>query len=242
MKRARLVLTVSLLLIVTVFAAAASALPLRTIERRIVIHRYAKPPWAGGPKPSENGHSNHYATFGKGVVWKTLPVEYVIDPDNPNDLTAQFVTSAITAAAQEWDSHTSAVLFAFGGKINDGSWDDEVSELDGRNEVLFDIYPDSNVIAVTAVWGYFSGPVPYREIVEFDILLNIFYDWGDGSIDKTVMDVQNIATHELGHGVGLADIYNCPLETMYGYSTFGETIKQTLYDGDIAGIQKLYGT
>jgi len=56
------------------------------------------------------------------------------------------------------------------------------------------------------------------------------------------MDVQNIATHDLAHVVGLADICNCPFETMYGFSTFGETIKQTLYDEDIAGIQRLYGT
>ena len=48
-------------------------------------------------------------------------------------------------------------------------------------------------------------------------------------------------THELGHGIGLADIYDCELETMYGYSTEGDIIKRDLYDGDIAGLQKLYG-
>jgi len=57
------------------------------------------------------------------------------------------------------------------------------------------------------------------------------------------MDLQNIATHELGHGVGLGDLYitACSEETMYGYSNYGETKKRTLNAGDIMGIQKLYG-
>jgi len=57
------------------------------------------------------------------------------------------------------------------------------------------------------------------------------------------MDVQNIATHELGHGLGLGDLYQTTAwqETMYGYSDNGETMKRDLYLGDIAGIQALYG-
>lgn len=57
------------------------------------------------------------------------------------------------------------------------------------------------------------------------------------------MDLQNIATHELGHGFGLADLYesNASEETMYGYSTEGEIKKRSLYSGDIAGIHDLYG-
>ncbi len=58
-----------------------------------------------------------------------------------------------------------------------------------------------------------------------------------------VMDVQNIATHELGHGFGLADLYKEAQseQTMYGYGSIGETEKRTLESGDIAGIQVLYG-
>lgn len=68
------------------------------------------------------------------------------------------------------------------------------------------------------------------------------YGWAtDGSADK--MDAQNIATHEIGHGAGLGDLYaNKDAEqTMYGYSSLGETKKQTLECGDIKGITKLYG-
>ncbi len=57
------------------------------------------------------------------------------------------------------------------------------------------------------------------------------------------MDWQNIATHETGHGLGLADVYQnaCNQVTMYGYSTEGETIKRDLATPDITGLQKLYG-
>ncbi|PJA83788.1 MAG: peptidase M10A and M12B matrixin and adamalysin, partial [Candidatus Nealsonbacteria bacterium CG_4_9_14_3_um_filter_37_29] len=56
-------------------------------------------------------------------------------------------------------------------------------------------------------------------------------------------DLQNIATHELGHGVGLGDVYEtaCSEVTMYGYSNYGETQKRTLEAPDITGLQTLYG-
>ncbi len=56
------------------------------------------------------------------------------------------------------------------------------------------------------------------------------------------MDLQNIATHELGHTVGLSDLYNrCLEETMYGYSSEGETSKRSLNPGDIAGLKAIFG-
>ena len=56
------------------------------------------------------------------------------------------------------------------------------------------------------------------------------------------MDLENIATHELGHSIGLGDLYtsSCAQETMYGYADFGEISKRDLNSGDILGISKLY--
>lgn len=67
--------------------------------------------------------------------------------------------------------------------------------------------------------------------------------WGDATVDATLMDHQNIATHEIGHGVGLADVYDAPCVdvTMYGYSDNGETKKRDLASADITGLQGLYG-
>ena len=75
------------------------------------------------------------------------------------------------------------------------------------------------------------------------MLFNESFAWGDADVGgQSVMDLQNIATHELGHSAGLADLYEtaCNQETMYGYGTEGEIIKRDLNPGDITGIQKLY--
>ncbi len=212
------------------------------LERIVFIHYkkgFAKPPWAGGgKKPKEPAC---YDFLGKRVKWQELPADYVIDPDNPDGLTEDFVISAISAGAEEWDFHTSADLFGTYSIDYESSWDSDAP--DGRNELLFGDYPEEGVIAVAVVWGYFSGPPSLREIIEFDVLFDTDYRWGDATVNLSVMDLQNIATHEIGHGAGLDDIYDnvCSEVTMYGYSDYGEIIKRDLEQPDITGIQKLYG-
>ena len=191
----------------------------------------------------DNGdeESTCYTFLSRGLKWKDLPVDYVIDPDNNDGLTQGFITGAITASASEWDAHTSAGLFGEYTIDHNATWDDETP--DGRNELLFGDYSQPGVIAVAIVWGHFIGPPSTRQIVEFDILCDTDFTWGDATVDPTVMDLQNIATHEIGHGLGLGDLYEtvCIDETMYGYSREGETSKRDLNTGDIIGIQELYG-
>lgn len=81
-------------------------------------------------------------------------------------------------------------------------------------------------------------------IWEFDIVFNTFHNWGIDPVKKDrAFDIQNIATHEFGHPVGLDDLYDEIYSelTMYGYSSKGETKKCSLEEGDIAGAQQLYG-
>lgn len=249
-------------LVFSVAGTASTMIPVNDSAARagehLVLTFYAKPGTVCGNgicEPSEkkscpqdcqsgNGESTCYAFIGKGVKWKDLPIDIVIDPDNPDDLTEDFITSAISAGAEEWDTHTSAELFGSYSIVYDATWDGDPGDTpDGRNEMLFGDYPTSGVIAVAAIWGNFIGPPSSRGITEFDILFDTDYTWGDATVNPAVMDLQNIATHELGHGVGLDDLYDsaCSAETMYGYSDYGETSKRTLEDGDIAGIRELYG-
>lgn len=212
------------------------------LEKKVFIHyrqgfgRPADLPAKGKPK-----EPSCYGFLAKGAYWKELPQDIILGENLPNGLSKQLVEGAVRDAFGEWDSHTGALLSRNYTFDPNASWDDEVS--DGRNEVLFDSYSNNNVIAVTIIWGYFSGPIQTREILEFDILFNNYFTWGDAQSDPGLMDVQNIATHELGHGLGLDDIYqtSCSLVTMYGYSSEGDIEKRDLAPADITGIQKLYG-
>jgi len=172
-----------------------------------------------------------------GIKWRTLPVSYVI---NPNGYNTTFVTDAISASIAEWDSHTSATLFNGYTVDRSATWDDIAVNVDYKNEYVFGTYSEPNVIAVTNIWYTRYA----KQIVDYDVLFNTKFAWGDATKSgSSVMDLQSIATHETGHGIGLADIYSnsCSTVTMYGYSTEGETTKKTLEAADITGLRKLYG-
>ncbi|MHC4259754.1 MAG: matrixin family metalloprotease [Planctomycetota bacterium] len=216
----------------------------------IVFVHYARPDNPGKPNKQGNREKKPkcYEFLGKGIKWKELPVQYVIDP-NHSGLAEGFVTDAMSLGAEEWDAWTSAELFRDTyGVVSDGSWD--IDKPDGRNELVFADYQENGVIAVTVTWGYFSGPPSTRRIIEFDILFDTDWSWGYagdtnevGLGDPNIMDLRNIAAHELGHGVGLADVYEgtCSEVTMYGYSEEGETKKRTLDLPDAEGIAEPYG-
>ena len=196
---------------------------------------FAKPEAAKAPKTP-----TCYAFLGKYgktyLKWTTLPVKYVINPVNPvQTLDETFVTSAVGTSAETWDAATGQEI------MNGYTVDNTVvyGVQDYKNAITFGNYPTAGVIAVTAVW---YNPAT-KAIVEFDVMFDTDWTWGDAALDSAKMDLQNIATHELGHGVGLADVYDsvCSLVTMYGYSDYGEIIKRTLEQPDITGLQTLYG-
>lgn len=192
---------------------------------------FAKPEPAKAPKAPT---CYKFLTVSK-VKWPST-VSYVINPVNPRQtLDETFVTSAISTSAKTWDDATDKELM-------NGYTVDRLATYgvrDYKNAIVFGNYPTNGVIAVTTVW---YNPVT-KAIVEFDVEFDTDYIWGDANVNKNVMDLQNIATHELGHGVGLADVYDsvCLTVTMFGYSDYGDIIKRTLEAADIKGLQTLYG-
>jgi len=171
-----------------------------------------------------------------GYSWKTTPVNYYINPTNSQGLSQSFVTSAFSTAAETWDDATSKELFNNAYAVDTSA---VYGVKDGKNSIVFGSYPNSGVIAVTSIW--FSRK--NQQLVEFDQLYNTYFAWGDSSVNPALMDLQNIAVHELGHGVGLDDIYtsSCSAVTMYGYSYEGDLAKRTLETADITGLRLMYG-
>lgn len=211
------------------------------IQQKIFIH-YAKPSNQAKPPAGEKGF---YKLI--GAKWKTTPVLLEV---NPSNLDKSSVLTTIGIAAEEWDDgaysgwggvppnlfdNNTAVNYTIG--YDDLAWTSD--KLDGKNTIVFGNYPTPGVIAVTILWYNRAT----KTILEFDMVLDTNYTWGNATTDSNVMDLQNIVTHELGHGAGLDDLYQSAAyqETMYGYSSVGEIIKRDLYIGDKAGITKLYG-
>ncbi|MFA6470832.1 MAG: T9SS type A sorting domain-containing protein [Candidatus Latescibacterota bacterium] len=139
---------------------------------------------------------------------------------------------AIQAAAQTWsDVPTSSFTFIYGGTTS-------ISEFginDGINIVSFGPLNEGTV-GLNYFWYNAAGA-----IVDSDLRFNTIYLWGTNG-SSGVYDVQSIATHEFGHSLSLADLYDITdaEKTMYGYTDYGETKKRTLHQDDIDGITYIY--
>jgi hypothetical protein len=231
-KRALVFITI---LLVISFASVVEAKPNRLIEKRVFIHR-VKPDNPGKPdkppKGDEGGGGKEWYKY-SGVHWASsdLAVSYVVDLDG-SDLDAGLAMSTIVASFEVWDVETETEIF---GSASSG--DTVAGVFNGVNGISFG-EDEPGTIAVTYIWYYtLSG-----EIAEVDTLFNTYYTWSlSGEPGK--MDLGNIASHEFGHWLLLEDLYNKPAgdQTMFGLSTYGETSKQTLESGDIAGIEAIYG-
>lgn len=182
-----------------------------------------------------------YGYISKGAKWRSAE-PYVINTANSQGLDGALVAGTVASGIAKWETAASADIVG-AGNVTDEALVEDTKSPDGRNEVLFGSIADSNAIAITIVWGVFRGPESSKQLIEWDQV----YDQADfawsSSGEAGKMDFENIATHELGHTVGMGDLYTggCSEETMYGYASEGETKKRTLGTGDVAGVKKLYG-
>ncbi|OGH07497.1 MAG: hypothetical protein A2W22_01105 [Candidatus Levybacteria bacterium RBG_16_35_11] len=206
----------------------------KTLIKRIVSHPKEKPV----KQVSQNGKAPKDSCSKSFARWTTTPVNYHFRPNNVYGLDWIELANTINIASKTWDDATGTSL------VNDLTPDgtNSFGVYDGKNSVVFgDNVGDTGVIAQTIIWYYRGFGGRPGQIVEFDMSLEEDFPWAmDGN--PSVMDVQNIATHEFGHAFGLSDLYTsaCSQQTMYGYSWVGDIEKRTLESGDIRGIRYLY--
>lgn len=256
-KRSRLILCLALVLLMAFsIPAAAADIPLSDSGRihwnapgnsavitgdgnldivRVDFVHYAKSSNPASVKKTSVG----YILMGVKWLWQE---GYAINLSNAPASVASGAEAAIRTSSLTWDlatgcsKTTGLELFSTAATtLNDSAI---YGVYDGVNAVEFGPYGSSNVIAVTSVW--YSRSI--KAIYEFDMLFNTNFAWStDGA--SNAMDLQNIATHEFGHAVGLSDVYDAVYndQTMYGYASNGEVDKQTLEVWDLAGLHKMYG-
>jgi hypothetical protein len=191
----------------------------------------------GKNKGSTGGGDNTsscYAFINGGVKWNSAE-NYIVDPSNQSGMSNSFVYSNIAAATTAWNKQVSGNIF--GSRISGTVDGADTASPDNKNEVYFAEINESGVIAVTNVWFTYTGV-----IVEWDqVYDDIDFAWGNADTNTGVMDLLNIAAHEVGHAAGMNHPdSSCIVETMYAYASAGETKKRDLNTGDIAGIQALY--
>ncbi|MCX6108627.1 MAG: matrixin family metalloprotease [Proteobacteria bacterium] len=205
---------------------------------------------ASGPDGNADPKSPNFGLHAPGG-WDSLPIHYRVDSTMP----AAQVTQ-IQAAMHTWEVATGKVLFAYDGVhqgITGDSFKDLYSSLDDSKNGL---YIDNDwlktgkptVVLATTIWD--NDPSDVSKILTADIRYNDqYYIFGDALVIKPqgtreVVDLQTVATHELGHFLGLIhvdpsiDAHSIMVASLYigqGLTT------RALSSGDIKRIQRIYG-
>lgn len=219
------------------------------------LHMHAKAAPAPGRRITKEMHFNRTeaalttptqctAPISPGTYWKRSR-GYYVHAANRHGLSAETVRNAYAAASDRWqcalDEVSALPAGPFLGFLDGGM---QTAVPTGINEFAFGrIVGRAGVVGVTVSFGVFSGPKRMRHLSEYKLLLDEHsYAWGDGRRKRNVMDLQAVLTHELGHSLGLDDIYTgaCAHVTMFGSSGEGMTDKRTLEPDDIDGLRCLY--
>lgn len=212
-------------------------------------HNPKAPPNHGGGGGGGNGDdkTNCFAYIKKDAKWKMLE-PWIVNPANAGDVLGDtFVKDTLSAGIQKWEDAAGSIegnaedILGVGSTTTSTLVADTVLPIDNVNEVYFADVDENRAIAVTIVWGIFNGPPSQRVLVEWDqVYDDVDFDWSSsGATGK--MDFENIATHELGHSVGMDHPPDsCTEETMFASASTGETKKRSLNAGDITGIDGLY--
>ena len=184
-------------------------------------------------------NSNDYGNIGTKLPSN---VTYRINPSSTPSSLSSNLNTIVSNSFNVWDTATNGVTFTKGSNTSTSR-----ARFDGQNIIAWGRL-SSSTLGATYIW-YSTSTGQVREV---DTIMNSRKSWSwtnPASVDEdqtcsspNAYDAQNILVHELGHWVGLADLYNTSHEdlTMYGYGQLGELKKDTLESGDQLGAGTIY--
>jgi hypothetical protein len=223
---------------------------LRDIVRAQPVPRMLQPlaaPHAARAKADVNADVEGYKLF-NNVRWflpdAGLPVRYFIDQAGDAKLGVTASQNAINAAFAAWTNVPTASLVMQSAGTATATAN---GFCDGTSKIIFndpfnEVTDPSGCGGILAIGGYcasgasmtFKGTA-FREAVEGDIIFN--NGWSGCSFWKEV-NVAEVATHEIGHTIGLAHSTDSSA-TMYSFAHF-DGRGAGLTDDDRAGVTYLY--
>ena len=166
----------------------------------------------------------------------TIPLQILVDDSHSLSDGSNLATS-IQAAAEAWNEQIQGVQFS-SNRAGVGSG----TALNGINEVFFTSAPYSSTwgpdtLAVTVSWFTASN-----QTVESDVMFNPAFNWDSYrcNLQGSTIDIRRVATHELGHVLGL-DHPDQNGQTVLAIMNSTISNIDSLQLDDIAGAQSLYG-
>lgn len=168
-----------------------------------------------------------YGTYAK---WNSSAVPYLINPAN-SDVTASAAQAAIQTGAGAWGTQSSANFsFVYAGLANDTA-----TANDGRNVVMFRNATNGAALATTYSW-WSGSTLQDADIIFWDAAYT-FYTGSSGCSGGAF--IEDVATHEFGHALGLQHS-TVTDATMYPSYSYCSTDTRSLAADDIAGVEALY--
>ncbi len=234
----KIVLSISIFAILFLFSGGAASASNDNIKLKVFVHYpnpHGKPVAVDTCSITSGDQVNDWAWAGWNMPASGL--SYKINfATKPKNLANEQINGAISASFATWTTADSNQIFSNGGTTTAKS-----AKLDATNAIFFKNIR-SSAIAITYIWYYPTT----GQLVETDTIFNKLYKWSTTFYDGTndcggvsgTYDLQNIATHEFGHWIGLDDLYNSIDQdlTMYGYGDTAELKKDSLGLGDITGV------
>jgi hypothetical protein len=202
------------------------------VDLRVFIlrPRVFKPNNLGACVPSSNPKVNHFEL----TPWYLSgPIVWSLNRSTVPRGVAGGVDSVLNQSFDTWYSN----VFSQGPDTRA-----KRARLDNVNAILWKKLGRSTLGATFVWFSRDSG-----EVLEVDTVFNKRHPWAifpngpECQSSPDAYDLQNIATHEFGHWVGLDDLYDDGHKdlTMYGFGAGGEIKKRSLGTGDVSGKNEL---
>ncbi len=193
--------------------------------------------------PTASGYGLSYTDGGDAVRWWGSCYQYSIHAEGAPGLEFEVVQEAIRASFDVWEEPACSYFYF---EETAPSTCEEIGFFQDRGNMNLLVWRtadwvdqdhEPDAIALTSL----TFDTVTGEVFDADIEFNAeFFDFGVNG-ENTLADIQNTATHEIGHALGLGHSDD-PSATMYNSAIPGDTIKRDLNEDDISGLCALYPT